>query len=55
MLEATLVIRVQKCERTASQFPVISVYRTELVFPPELYELLPKMNEVCLIHFKCST
>lgn len=55
MLEATLVICVQKCGRTSSQLPVISVYRTELVFPQELYELVQKMKEVRLIHFKCST
>lgn len=54
MSEATLVICVQKRGRT-SQLPVISVYRTELVFPQELYEVLLKMKEVCLIHFKCST
>lgn len=54
MSEATLVICVQKCGRTASQFPVISVCRTELVFPPELYELLQEMKEVCLIYFKYS-
>lgn len=48
MLEATVVIRVQK-QRTASRCVVITVYGTEL------YELLQKMKEVCLIHFKCST